>query len=395
MPTTIRSRSHLTRRAYAVLAPLAALLACTRADDPVTPGAGEEEGPPSDVSYQFGAKFEPPAGRVVHGIGQWHVYNEKYFALLPPNKQPASALIYVEIGDTPRGWRPGHIAEQFAEYDAAGRIPHVEIALRGLQPPPDSLSKLPDPYYGIDHEVANGTRYNGRIEDLIQIVKAYGKPVMMRIGGEFNGPWNGYHPYEYPKAFRKIVTMFRQAGADNVAFIWCYEPGAPADFAEKNAAGEYRWYPGADVIDWYSVDLFAAADVAEVPGGGRPGADGLTPHERVLAFLDMAVADGKPVTIAESAPSRYDFADAGQAEAAWAEWFQPFFQLIADRPEIEWFHYINYDWTQASFYSVQGWKNNDLAASPALAEKYVAEISKPKYLHADEKHLLKDYTKYR
>jgi len=395
MPTLIRSRSRLTPRTCAVLAPLAVLLACADAEDPMAAETGDDEEAPPGLTYQFGAKFEPPVGRVVHGIGQWHVYNEKYFELLPPNKQPASALIFVEIGDTPRGWKPDQIAAELAEYDAAGRIPHMDIALRGLQPPPDSLPKLPDPYYGIDHEVANGTKYDGRIQDLIQIVKAFRKPVMIRIGGEFNGPWNGYHPYEYPKAFRKIVNMFRQAGADNVAFVWCYEPAAPADFAEKNAAGEYRWYPGADVIDWYSVDLFTAADVADVPGGGRPGSDGMTPYKRVLAFLDMAVADGKPVVIAESAPSYYDLGDPAQAEAAWAEGFQPYFGLIATRPEIKWFHYVSYDWTQASFYSAQGWKNNDLSLSPTLASRYAAEILKPKYLHADEKHLLKDYGKYK
>ena len=64
---------------------------------------------------------------------------------------------------------------------------------------------MADPLFGIDHEVASTSRFDERIEDLARIVKEFGKPVIVRIGGEFNGRWNGYHPYAYPKAFRKIV----------------------------------------------------------------------------------------------------------------------------------------------------------------------------------------------
>ena len=35
--------------------------------------------------------------------------------------------------------------------------------------------------------------------------------------------------------------------------------------------------------------------------------------------------------IAESAPCRYDLSDPAQAEAAWREWFEPYFQIIAER----------------------------------------------------------------
>ena len=35
--------------------------------------------------YSLGAKFEPPAGRVVQGIGQWEQYNAKLLPKLPPS----------------------------------------------------------------------------------------------------------------------------------------------------------------------------------------------------------------------------------------------------------------------------------------------------------------------
>ena len=207
--------------------------------DVLEPGPATPPPPPpgSSLTYRFGAKFEPPDGRVVHGIGQWEVYNAKYYALLPADQQPAAELIFVDLGDTPRGWEPEKLAARMAAISSSGRIPSVDIALRGLQPTPAVLATLPDPLYGIDHEVANGTKYDARIMDVVGIMKGFRKPVMMRIGGEFSGWWNGYHPYEYPKAFRKIVSMFRQAGVNNVAFVWCFEPAAPDDFDAVAPAG--------------------------------------------------------------------------------------------------------------------------------------------------------------
>ncbi|MBM4024788.1 MAG: hypothetical protein FJ280_05185, partial [Planctomycetes bacterium] len=351
-------------------------------------------GVPPSGGTPNGAKFEPPAGRVVHGMGQWEQYNAKLLGLLPAELRPVSKLIFLEIGDTPRGWRPEAIRSLIQRHDQEGFIPHIDIALRGHQPGPAVLPTLSDPLFGIDHEVASSSRFDGRIQDLVRIVKEYGKPIIVRIGGEFNGRWNGYHPYAYPQAFRKIVRMFRAAQADNAAFVWCYEPAAPGDFDERNADGEYKWFPGADVIDWFSIDWFNKEDFTGPLTGGRQGANMMTAHGRSRKFLDMAVAYGKPVMIAESAPCRFDLSDPAQAEAAWREWFEPYFALLAERPEIKWFHLISYDWSRASYFAQTGWKNNDFTASGALLEKLVAELRKPQYLHANDKALLKDYAQF-
>ena len=77
-----------------------------------------------------------------------------------------------------------------------------------------------------------------RIESFIDVLKAHKEPVMLRLGGEFSGPWNGYHPWAYPVAFRKIVNMFRARGVTNVAFT---------DLSVKTAPlpelWTYRWRP--------------------------------------------------------------------------------------------------------------------------------------------------------
>jgi len=359
--------------------------------------AGQQSGfnSPADGTqrYSLGAKFEPPADRVVHGIGQWEQYNATLLPKLPADLQPASKLLFVNVADMPRGWRPQGIRNTLQRYDQAGVIPQIDISLCGNQPTKGEIDKISDPHFGIDHEVASGPRYDSRIEDLARIVREFGKPVTVRIGGEFNGWWNGYHPYAYPKAFRKIVEMFRAAEVDNAAFVWCYEPAAPGDFDERNDAGQCKWFPGEDMIDWFSIDWFNREDFTGPLTGGRQGGE-LTPHGRTQKFLDMAATYHKPVMIAESGPARYDLSDPTQADAAWREWFEPYFQIIADHNEIKWFHLISFDWTRSSYYVQSGWKNNDFTASDALMQRLVAELRKPRYLHANDKTLLKDYTRF-
>ena len=72
-------------------------------NQPVTPvDTGAPAGPGTNLTYRYNAKFEPPIGRVVHGLGQWPAYNTKYAALFPQANQPASELSFIPIADTVR-----------------------------------------------------------------------------------------------------------------------------------------------------------------------------------------------------------------------------------------------------------------------------------------------------
>ncbi len=75
-------------------------LGCAESN-PIAPANGDDDtnvaGPFQPQVYQFGAKFEPPMGRVVHAVGQWKLYNEKYFAMLGSALQPVSELIFIPI----------------------------------------------------------------------------------------------------------------------------------------------------------------------------------------------------------------------------------------------------------------------------------------------------------
>ena len=286
--------------------------------------------PPFPISS--GPSSSPRSGESYTAWGNGSLYNPKYTALLNPQSQPASELVFLTIADTLRPWNPAQIAARLAAIGSAGRIPLADIALRGNQPAPGEVAQLPDPLFGVDHEVANGAKWDTRLLDLANAFAGYKKPALVRIGGEFNGSWNGYHPYEFPKAFRKIVNLFRAAGANNVAFVWCYEPAAPGDFAEQNSAGDYKWYPGGDAVDWFSIDLFATADVT-----GPATAHGtLTTYGRTLAYLDLAVASGKPVVIAGSSRPT-SISPARRSERGVGKWFVAVLRIDLEHAlEIKW-----------------------------------------------------------
>jgi hypothetical protein len=214
------------------------------------------------------------------------------------------------------------------------------------------------------------------------VVIRYGEPVFLRIDGEFSGTWNGYEPYEYPKAFQKIVGMFRDAGADNVAFVWCYEPAAPAEVDEVDAEGNPKWFPGDDVIDWSSLEVFYSTDFS---GGGAV-------HDRANAFLEMALEHEKPVVVAESSARDLHISDDSAAAAEhWDNWFAPYFAWIEANPQIKAFHYINMDWTEFEHYGEAGWGQADISVNPSLVELFTTEIGKEKYLHLAELDALKGH----
>ena len=96
-------------------------------------------------------------------------------------------------------------------------------------------------------------QYDQQITQYANSLKAFGHPVFVRWFwemnlGKKNDPCNGSAGASgYVAAWRHIYTLFHQAGATNVAFVWC-----PALSAGLTSADNF--YPGADYVDWIGVD---------------------------------------------------------------------------------------------------------------------------------------------
>jgi beta-mannanase len=83
--------------------------------------------------------------------------------------------------------------------------------------------------------------------------------MLLRWAWEFNGDWfaewdgshNGRDPAGYARAFRRIHRIFREQGADNVAFVWSPNWNSSPDVAWNRME---RYYPGDAYVDWTCAD---------------------------------------------------------------------------------------------------------------------------------------------
>ncbi|MGQ0552254.1 MAG: glycosyl hydrolase [Planctomycetota bacterium] len=331
----------------------------------------------------YGAPLEPPAGRVLHGMGQWQSGNIEYLAALGETAlQPASQLSFIPVGDWPRDWDSRHstFRKSVLALRDTGRLLHLDVTLYGL----DSRSGQ---RRSVDGEIARTTEFDARIADIAKVLVESGQPVFVRIGAEFNGEWNGYEPFDYPAAYRRVVEIFRREGVTKAAFIWCYEPSAPEDFGDRDPQRGWLWYPGDDVVDWFGLDLFGTDQFT----GDLGRAGKLAPAGRSEAFLRMAQEHSKPVIIAEASASRVEItASLEDGRKDWEAWFAPFFAFLAANPGVKAFHYINVDWAiDGGDYAEAGWRDARVNANAEILRRWIEELRKEKYLHLPDVGLLR------
>lgn len=81
----------------------------------------------------------------------------------------------------------------------------------------------------------------------------FGHPVLFRLGNEMNGDWcmySGYHTSRDPEIFKAfyqyIYQIFKDAGADNVIWIWNPNEKSFPDFKWNS---DMMYYPGDEYVD--------------------------------------------------------------------------------------------------------------------------------------------------
>lgn len=175
--------------------------------------------------------------------------------------------------------------------------------------------------------IAAGRR-DAVIDRLGQFLRDAARPVFLRIGYEFDGPWNRYEPEAYKAAFRRIVSRMRGAGVGNFATVWQSATSGMGTFGGRSI---WDWWPGDEYVDWAGLSYFV-------------------PHAASLdALLGAARYKHVPVMICESAPQGYDLArstvgstDGGGGGARtpvssadiWSRWFAPFFSFIRRNSDV-------------------------------------------------------------
>ncbi len=104
----------------------------------------------------------------------------------------------------------------------------------------------------------NAGEWDAHIREWAQDIKAWGKPVFIRWGHEFNiegYPWcivnNNRDPKKYVAAFRRVRNIFKKEGADNAIFVWCPMNDS---WPKESWNDMHLAYPGDEYVDWIGLD---------------------------------------------------------------------------------------------------------------------------------------------
>ena len=325
----------------------------------------------STTNAYYGARYEPPDGKIYHGVG-WHTASQiNYQNMFPSNRHPLLIQHMIAMPGT-RGISVDKILQAFSQ-------PHIS--------PDSQYMEVSTHFEDGDGPLDSVFAFTNNIDSCIDIIadafKQHDKPIFFRIGLEMNGAWNGYTPWIFPKAYRKLVEELRARDVKNIATIWCYEPDAPPDFADSTAQG-WKWYPGDDVVDWFSLDPFPKEHFdPSLPDstGGQ-----ITKKGKSELFLKFAEERKKPVYLNETtAHSVHITPDAQDIDSAdgihdWGYWFVPFLKFLNNHPNIKAFNYINLDWTPYSQWA--HWGDARIEINTYIRNRWVDSLSNEKFLCA-------------
>lgn len=160
-----------------------------------------------------------------------------------------------------------------------------------------------DPAFAL-RRIASG-EFDRYIAESARQARRQAVPLLINFAPEMNGDWapwgrsvNGNRARDYVVAYRRVVRIFRRAGASNVGWVW-----TPNGFHDASMYAPF--YPGSSWVDWLGLDAY---------NWGSSRSDGWMSPAKLLATPYRAVVRlaEKPVLVMETAS-----AEAGGDKAAW------------------------------------------------------------------------------
>jgi mannan endo-1,4-beta-mannosidase len=198
------------------------------------------------IHYRSSASTPPPVADVFRVLpAQPQSYLGVYAPPAPDSYAGVSAFTQA-TGVRPTlvmyysGW-----LEQFRLNFAESVAQHDAVVVIQMDPTGVSLSAI-----------ASG-RYDAYLISYAEAVRSYGKAVIISFGHEMNGSWYswGYHrssPANFVAAWRHIVMVFRDAGADNVTWLWTVN--VISRVQHKQIPNPAAWWPGSSYVTWVGID---------------------------------------------------------------------------------------------------------------------------------------------
>jgi len=225
----------LTVTATVVL--IAACSVVSHAAYPYRP-ASRGTGPQRPAGPAHPSRTPSPGPLPVGTASYWGVYEPG----TPASYRPVRRFTVLMHGEAPR------IVLYFSEWGepfqtAYARTTFGHGALTLVQIQPDRVSLA---------EIAAG-RFDGYLRSYAQQVRAFRRPVIISFAHEMNGFWYSWgfghvRPGTWIAAWRHVVTIFRQQGADNVTWLWTVNIMAPGIPSPR------PWWPGRAYVTWVGID---------------------------------------------------------------------------------------------------------------------------------------------
>ncbi len=219
---------------------------------------------------------------------------------------------------------------------------------------------------GDDDVIELTPQYHAVVDQMIELLKDTNRPVFLRIGYEFDGPWNCYEPELYKTTFKFIKERINALDATNIATVWQSAGFFFDDFLGRieYSASEPghldRWYPGDEFVDWVSISTFLAKDFTSYQAPGTEDFIGKEPRILQNEMVEFARKHNKPLMLAEASPQGFStgsltsspifirLEQSISAEELWNAWHLDWFNFIEENKDVvRAVAYINANWNEA------------------------------------------------
>ena len=296
----------------------------------------------------YGRLLEPAGNVILHGAGQSDELSFAHYSAAVAPARPLLMMRYLDLRDDVPAFFARLTRDLAAHTDLL--IPQIGVSLNAG-----------DATRHYEADTARGAD-DARIAELCTGLHALDRPSFLRIGYEFNGPWNGYESHAYVAAYRRIATAVRQCAANKVALVWDWSADAELDLEHAGLPAQFaadRWrefYPGDAYVDWWGLNLFSPATLNS---------------RATWTFLRDADAARFPVMIAESTLRGSSI---GSPEAI-DGWFAPYFGLLRSARAVKAFCYIDWDWRRYPQWAA--WGDARIESNPTVAAFVRQQVNAP------------------
>jgi hypothetical protein len=310
----------------------------------------------SSISFaQPRAKFEPDAGKVLHGAALPQYWSDpqlkQQFDAFKKYSGKRSAVVtwFASLYEMGRmtSWRQNY-AMNLDRVRKMGAVSLIKFSVQDYAY--DRTKKI-----ATLRDISLGT-YDAYFQEFAATVKDFGGPVFISVNHEMNGTWypysqdyagSGTTATEFIASWRRIVDVFRKAGANNVEWVW--SPNVP----DVGAVSAAKYYPGDEYVDWVGVSFYSGNT-----------ADALDPIYKTYAAR-------KPIFITEwaTAPEKNRYNPAYPGDAKWVA--QIFRALDTKYPRVKAISWFQYDKEDGNYL---------LQRVSEQQQEYSSDVQSPRYL---------------